>query len=228
MRKNYHFNLSYIRYFFFMVLGIHLINVANATLNDNDKEIHNLLAQCAKEASALTRLECYDNILHPNDITSLPNDKVAQHSPHWFWIVEQEKMRTENSPYFILNTSDNNSRVLLTTYAIGLQPPRPILAFSCVDNITRMQIVLFNPINYKNTKLQLITENDVIKANWFVRDNGFIFESSRGLLGIEQIKRILNAKSLTLKSDDPKLNGLVFNLTTLNSSIKFLRTACHW
>ncbi|MCO6538088.1 MAG: type VI secretion system-associated protein TagO [Gilliamella sp.] len=202
------------------------MSFANATLND--KEILNLLAQCTKETSALTRLECYDNILHPNNITSLPNDEMVQHSPLWFWIVEQEKTRTENSPHFILNTSDNNSRVLLTTYAIGLQPPRPILAFSCIDNITRMQIVLFNPINYKNTKLQLVTENDVVKVNWFVRDNGFIFESSRGLLGIEQIKRILNAKSLTLKSDDPKLNGLVFNLTTLNSSIKFLRTACHW
>ncbi|MWP62714.1 type VI secretion system-associated protein VasI [Gilliamella sp. Pas-s25] len=202
------------------------MNVANATLND--KETLNLLAQCAKETSALTRLECYDKILSPNSKTPLQNEGVPQHSALWFSIVEQEKTRKEDSPYFILNTSNNDSQILLTTYAIGLQPPRPILAFSCIDNITRMQIVLFNPINYKNTELQLITENDVVKANWFVRDNGFIFESSRGLLGIEQIKRIVNARSLTLKSDDPMLNGLVFNVSTLNSSIKVLRNACHW
>ncbi|OCG49099.1 type VI secretion system-associated protein [Gilliamella sp. Choc5-1] len=202
------------------------MNVANATLND--KETLNLLAQCAKETSALTRLECYDKILYPNSKTPLQKEEVPQHSPLWFSIVEQEKTRKEDSPYFILNTSNNDSQILLTTYAIGLQPPRPILAFSCIDNITRMQIVLFNPINHKNTKLKLVTENDVVKANWFVRDNGFIFESSRGLLGIEQIKRILNAKSLTLKSDDPMLNDLVFNVSTLNSSIKVLRTACHW
>ena len=117
---------------------------------------------------------------------------------------------------------------MLTTPAIGHQPPRPILAFSCVDNITRMQIVLFNPMNNKNTPIKLETDKSSLSANWFVRENGFIFESSRGLLGIEQIKRLLDAKSLTLKSDEPILNGLVFNLTGLETAIKPLRTSCHW
>lgn len=228
MRRIYHFNLVFVKFFFFAILNINLMNVAVAddTVLNNEETV-NLLMQCTREESALTRLECYDNILRPNMMPST-NNGTQQRSSIWHWIVEQEDRRTENTTELIIDTFDDGERVLLTTPAIGHQPPRPILAFSCIDNITRMQIVLFNPMNYKNTKVQLVTDNDVINANWFVRENGFIFESSRGLLGIEQIKRILSAQSLTLKSDEPMLNGLVFNLTTLDTAIKPLRTACHW
>lgn len=205
-----------------------VFNIANFSYaqSDNEEKL-SLLTQCAKEESALTRLECYDNVLRSNMAISLI-DNQSKHSQIWQWIVDQESQRLENNTDFIINDYESDERVLLTTPAIGHMPPRPILAFSCVDKITRMQIVLFKPMNYKNTKIKLVTNNNVIDTNWFIRDGGFIFESSRGLLGIEQIKKILSSNSLTLTSDEPMLNGLVFNLNNLDVSIKPLRKTCHW
>lgn len=223
MHKILYCNLVYIAFSLCLLLSMSFINIADAELNNESK--FNMLNNCANEESALTRLECYDKVLRPNMGFKSDNQ---QRSAIWSWIVDQEKQRIENNTEIIVNLFDKGDRVLLTTPAIGHQPPRPILAFSCVDNITRMQIVLFNPMNNKNTPIKLETDKSSLSANWFVRENGFIFESSRGLLGIEQIKRLLDAKSLTLKSDEPILNGLVFNLTGLETAIKPLRTSCHW
>lgn len=208
-----------------LLWGISLTNLSYAEQPMEEKL--NALTLCAKQESALIRLECYDNILRSEIILS-KEIKPSQHSQIWHWIVEQESQRIDSSTDLLINNFDADDRILLTTPAIGHLPPRPILAFSCVGNITRMQIILFNPMNYNNTELKLISNSSVIDTNWFIRDGGFIFESSRGLLGIEQIKQLLTSNSLTLKSDEPMLNGLVFNLNKLDVSIKPLRKACHW
>ena len=36
---------------------------------------------------------------------------------------------------------------MITTPAIGHVPPRPVLMFSCVDNITWMQVALMHPLD---------------------------------------------------------------------------------
>ncbi len=224
MYKIFHFDRVNIIFFSLTILMVSLFNTAHAELTNEEK--FTLLTECVSEKSALSRLACYDNVLRPT--ATILTNQSGQHSPIWHWIVDQEKERAEDHTSLIFNTYDEGDRVLLTVPAIGEQPPRPILAISCIDNITRMQIVLFRPMDTKNNQLQLVTDRETINASWFVRDDGFLFETSRGLLGIEQIKRMLNTKSLTLKSDDPVLNGLVFNLTELDTIIKPLRTACHW
>ncbi len=77
------------------------------------------------------------------------------------------------------------------------QPPRPVLMLSCIDNITRMQIIL--PNKQDAGSVMVSTDRTQFTAEWFLRENGYVLESSRGLPGIDEIKRLLNGEKLTLK-----------------------------
>jgi type VI secretion system protein VasI len=65
----------------------------------------------------------------------------------WTRALEQEKQRMDNSTgLLITRTEGERPTVIITTPAIGSLPPRPVLMFSCVDNITRMQVALAVPV----------------------------------------------------------------------------------
>jgi type VI secretion system protein VasI len=46
--------------------------------------------------------------------------------------------------------------------------------------------------------LVLRTDKGQFRSRWFVRENGFLLEASRGLSGIDEIKQLFGAKTLTL------------------------------
>lgn len=70
--------------------------------------------------------------------------------------------------------------VVITTPAIGHVPPRPVLMFSCVDNITRMQVALMHPLDVHDIAVTLNADSRALRSHWFVRENGTLLESSRG------------------------------------------------
>uniref|UniRef100_UPI0015ECAF2D type VI secretion system-associated protein TagO n=1 Tax=Citrobacter freundii TaxID=546 RepID=UPI0015ECAF2D len=71
---------------------------------------------------------------------------------------------------------------MLTARAdIGSLPPRPVLMFSCVDNITRMQVALSASRQEHDIPVTLKTESGQFRSRWFVRENGYLLEASRGL-----------------------------------------------
>ncbi|MDR0807089.1 MAG: type VI secretion system-associated protein TagO [Enterobacteriaceae bacterium] len=189
-----------------------------------------LLTECANDASVFSRLDCYDRILRANVPISPVTATKMKHVPAWEWAYELEKKRTDtNETEFLSSHSGgDNPNVLITTPALGRQPPRPVLLFSCIDNITRIQVMLVDPVRSGNGNITLKTNSGAIKTQWFIRDNGYVLESSRGLPGIQEIQQLIHAEKLTLGSDDPVLNGLVFNLSTLPQAIAPLRSACHW
>ncbi|VFS52569.1 type VI secretion-associated protein, VC_A0118 family [Budvicia aquatica] len=88
--------------------------------------------------------------------------------------------------------------------------------------------MLAAPMTNDSSAITLRTGKEIIKTNWFSRDNGYVFEASRGLPGIQEIQRLIHGDTLTIESSDPSLNGLVFNLSTLPQAIAPLRSACRW
>lgn len=107
--------------------------------------------------------------------------------------------------------------MVITTPAIGHVPPRPVLMFSCVDNITRMQVALMHPLDVHDIAVTLNADNRALRSHWFVRENGTLLESSRGLSGIDEIKQLFGAKTLTVdtgadnaagNSNRPRHNGM--------------------
>ncbi|AWK40333.1 type VI secretion system-associated protein TagO [Photorhabdus laumondii subsp. laumondii] len=181
------------------------------------------LLQCRAEPSPLVRVDCYDRLLDKVDnIAVIPLEKTG---PVWRQAMEQEMKRTDHSTGFITTQSDSlPTRVILTTPAIGVPPPRPVLMLSCIDNITRIQIALAKPQD--SGTVMMSTEITQFSADWFLRENGYLLESSRGLPGIEELKRLMTGKTLTIKTGNG--NRMTFNISQLEQAVKPLRSACRW
>lgn len=183
------------------------------------------LTQCRLESSQLIRLDCYDEIALSSTPAANTSPNIAQMGKTWRQAYEHEMKRVENSAGFLVSVPENGDYpVIMTIPAIGFQPPRPVLMLSCIDNITRMQIIL--PNKQDAGSVMVSTDRTQFTAEWFLRENGYVLESSRGLPGIDEIKRLLNGEKLTLKLTNNE--KLTFNISGMSQEIKPLRAACHW
>ncbi len=118
--------------------------------------------------------------------------------------------------------------MVITTPAIGHVPPRPVLMFSCVDNITDAGGA-DAPLDVHDIAVTLNADSRALRSHWFVRENGTLLESSRGLSGIDEIKQLFGAKTLTVDTGTDNAAGkLTFNIDGLARVIAPLRDACHW
>lgn len=192
----------------------------------------NAMSACRNEPAALERLDCYDRILSPirtdgfaGALVKARYDGEARRRA-----FEQEKQRQDSSTGLLITRAEGERpTVIITAPAIGSLPPRPVLMFSCVDNITRMQVALASPRSESDIPVTLQTENGRFRSRWFVRENGYLLESSRGLAGIDDIKQLFGAKTLLLDTGAGRGAGsLNFNIDGLARTIAPLREACHW
>ncbi|MFQ0835061.1 MULTISPECIES: type VI secretion system-associated protein VasI [Citrobacter] len=192
----------------------------------------NAMSTCRKEPAALERLDCYDHILAPVRPEGFAGAlvKARYDGEAWTRALEQEKQRTDNSIGLLITRMEGERpTVIITTPAIGSLPPRPVLMFSCVDNITRMQVALTSPRRENDIPVVLVTDRSQFRSSWFVRENGSLLEASRGLSGIDEIKQLFGAKTLTLDTGTDSATGkLTFNIDGLAQTIAPLREACHW
>lgn len=193
-----------------------------AAEGDSDKMV--LVMRCRSESSALVRLDCYDKALAPTmELTPVPLNT----GPAWQRAMDQEKNRADHSTAFLVTEGEGtNPMVLITTPAIGVPPPRPVLMLSCIDNITRLQVALIGP--QKAAAIKLTADNTRFDVHWFLRENGYLLESSRGLAGIDEIKRLMSAETLTIEGSNSAFPRLTFSISQLPQVLKPLRNACHW
>ena len=101
------------------------------------------MQSCRQETAALERLDCYDRILAPEQagFGGAALVKARYQGEAWARATEQEKRRQGNTTELLVTqVPGERPTVVITTPAIGHVPPRPVLMFSCVDNITRMQV----------------------------------------------------------------------------------------
>ncbi|HAW0440590.1 TPA: type VI secretion system-associated protein TagO [Escherichia coli] len=163
------------------------------------------IQSCRRESAALERLDCYDRLLAPLSPSGFDGAlvKAGFVGEAWTRATEQEKRREGNTTELLVTqVPGERPTVVITTPAIGHVPPRPVLMFSCVDNITRMQVALMHPLDVHDIAVTLNADNRALRSHWFVRENGTLLESSRGLSGIDEIKQLFGAKTLTV--DNPR------------------------
>lgn len=187
---------------------------------------------CRQESAALERLDCYDRILAPEQpgFGDAALVKARYQGEAWTRATEQEKHRSGNTTtLMVTQTQGERPTIVITAPSVGHVPPRPVLMFSCVDNITRMQVALMHPMDAHDIAVTLNADNRTLRSHWFVRENGMLLESSRGLSGIDEIKQLFGAKTLTVDTGaDSAAGKLTFNIDGLVQIIAPLREACHW
>ncbi len=189
--------------------------------------------------SRLERLACFDAVFNTaiseQPVTSVVVLNVVSKPKFWHRVVAQEANR-QDSDVFIGNYTEAGSSVeggssnqlILSQSALGTIPPRPILVISCLDNITRLQILLHKPIDEGVTPLNLVIDGKSLPSRWFSESNGYLIRAGRGLPGIEDISAMFLKKSLVIRSKEPGIDNLSFDLSNLVDDIKPLRKACHW
>lgn len=202
------------------------IALSGALVNSAEADTLSAALACRQESAPLLRLDCYDRALSADKQTLSP--LPTQLGIAWQRAMMQEQKRDDHSTAFMVsNTEGDNPQVVLTTPAIGMPPPRPVLVFSCVDNITRLQIALTAPLKEGDGAALLTTERTRFSLGWFVRENGYLLEASRGLAGIDEIQKLFGAQTLTLTLQGSSMR-LVFNISDLAQAIEPLKNACHW
>ena len=106
--------------------------------------------------------------------------------------------------------------------------PEPQEAAACMLHL-RMQVALVHPLDVHDIAVTLNADSRVLRSHWFVRENGTLLESSRGLSGIDEIKQLFGATTLTVDTGADNAAGkLTFNIDGLARVIAPLRDACHW
>lgn len=216
--------MIYSRTIYFIFLAFFSLNSAFAQAQEDEVNLtEQALSQCREEVSQLIRLSCYDQINVENKQTSTFD--ISAMGDIWRLAVEHEMKRENYTAGFIVTTHNTGTYpVIMTIPAMGYQPPRPILMLSCIDNITRMQIAL--PKKQTAGNIQLITDKTQLSSEWFLREDGYLLEASRGIPGIDEIKQLLSSTKLTIKLANDE--QLTFNISGINEEIKPLRSACHW
>lgn len=189
------------------------------------------MQSCRQETAALERLDCYDRLLAPLSPSGF-NGALVKAS---FVGEARPALRSRKTPPWQHHRAAGDAgagerpTVVITTPAIGHVPPRPVLMFSCVDNITRMQVALMHPLDVHDIAVTLNADSRALRSHWFVRENGTLLESSRGLSGIDEIKQLFGAKTLMVDTGADNAAGkLTFNIDGLARAIAPLRDACHW
>nr|WP_282813874.1 type VI secretion system-associated protein VasI [Hafnia alvei] len=204
---------------------------ANASLS---ADVQRAMEACRNEPFPLPRLQCYDQAWHPKmHNVGIPLGKTKTDKPDETWqlVMTQEHQRSVDAPTLLLREFNNTSGepvLLMTTPSQEGSTVPAILAISCVENITRMQLVFSQPLGDGESPLTLRTSKNDIDTRWFWRSSGYRLESSRGLSGIAEIQQLLGSTTLTIIADNKALNGLTFQLNNLQTTLQPLRKACHW
>ncbi|MFJ4067190.1 type VI secretion system-associated protein VasI [Pseudomonas sp. NPDC089996] len=190
---------------------------------------------CPGVVSNLERLACFDEaagtpVQAPRRAWSAPE----QQAPSVSRVMANEAGRPVDDLAFRLgNPHDEASAaqpwLVISAPAIASADPRSYLVISCIQNISRLQLITGQPIDANRVKVQLQGARGASKATaWQVMENGQVLDAGRGLPAIEQIKRLIGAHRVQVVSDDPGIDGLTFDAQGLDPLIDQARKTCRW
>ena len=193
---------------------------------------------CTTVVSSLKRLECFDQAAGTPIRTMAPQPVayVGRMLPIVDLVQRNEAKRSPGDFRFLIShwpepDNERAQRVVISAPALGAFAPRPTLAISCESSITRLQLVLDEPVKRNKLHIQLLADDQPLStATWQVMDEaGLVVEFSRGLPTIALLRQIMGSHRLELKStQDAALNGLVFDAQGLDALIAQERQACRW
>lgn len=189
---------------------------------------------CPSITSNLERLACFDQAAGTPARVARQNWSVPeQDSPSVQSVMTNEVERAGDDLTFRLRVHDDggpaHKRLVISAPAIAEGEPRPYLAISCVQNISRLQLISPRPIEARWVRVQLQGERgSTLPTPWQVMENGQVLDAGRGLPAIEQIKQIIGAERIHVVSEHADLNGLSFDAQGLDPLIEEARRACRW
>ncbi len=175
----------------------------------------------------LTRLACFDRVFATPITIAAQTAAPISRPQRWQQAYAQEQNRTPSDGVLYQHTGRQAGH-LITMPALGVMPPRPLLAIQCHNNITELTLMLPKPLAEERTALTFAALGGSSQQLWRARDDGFVLSGGRGLPAIATIKAMLPLSQLEVASADSVVDGLVFDLSGLTAQLAPLRAACGW
>ncbi|MEN5300974.1 type VI secretion system-associated protein VasI [Pseudomonas sp. TWI628] len=183
---------------------------------------------CQRIVSNIERLACFDKSAGtPAHLVPMQWSAPEQDSPTLRRVMAHEAGRLPEDLSFRLKSAEDG--LMISAPAIASAAPHPYLVISCVQNISRLQLITAAPIHAGRVEVQLIGERGAtVSTPWQVMENGQVLDAGRGLPGIEQIKPLIGAHRIQVESDNPAVDGLIFDAQGLDPLIDEARMTCRW
>lgn len=183
---------------------------------------------CLQIVSNLERLACFDEAAGtPARRVPGPWTPPEPDSPTIRRVHTHEAGRNLHDLTFRLTRVEDG--LTISAPAIASDPPHPYLVISCLQNISRLQLIAARPVDAGRVTVRLQSERGGTKATlWQVTENGQVLDAGRGLPGIEQIRQLIGAHRIEVLSDSPAVDGLVFDAQGLDPLIGEARRTCRW
>lgn len=189
---------------------------------------------CVTIISDLQRLACFDKkYATPSYFSPKDNTGAGQGvMPEFIRLAYQrEENRLTHELGFVEDISGpiENKTIRISSLSRGNYEYQPLLLISCVDNITRMQIGLTQPIDAHTFPVSVTKENHVISSyKWKSSNSGYVIDVGRGLYSIKIIKGLFKQNYIDVDLQEIGIGEVRFDITGLSERINHLRNACHW
>ncbi|WP_078469143.1 MULTISPECIES: type VI secretion system-associated protein VasI [unclassified Pseudomonas] len=199
---------------------------------------------CTTIVSALERLGCFDAAAGtpPTSVAAAATPIPAVEQPASVVVPDvvslvqrnESRRKAEQTGLLLLRVEDalpGQTKVVISAPALGGTEPRLKLAISCLQNISRLQLLSAQPLDVNRVSIRMLLDGRPISASrpWQVVEDGTVTDAGRGLVAIEQLRHLTRpAQELRLESDHGPFDGLAFDVSALHEMIGKQREACRW
>ncbi|GAB2801877.1 type VI secretion system-associated protein VasI [Dyella kyungheensis] len=226
--------------FFGLSASIFLLAACSARESDADKRNTASTPDCTAIASAVERLACFDTVagtpvhLPAAAASSASSTDAMIRSPMLDLVQRNETPRRAGDHHFLLSRAQEEgsygTQIVISAPALGNTASPPVLAISCLSGISRIQLIVGQPIANNRVRMRLLMDGKPIgdAGVWQTLDGGTIVDAGRGLVAIDLLKRMGSGERLRLESNYSPTDGLLFDASGLHELIAEQREACHW
>ncbi|SIO32242.1 type VI secretion system-associated protein VasI [Salinivibrio sp. ES.052] len=219
---------------YFVLAGVMLASILapsaiGSTLVSTQQQVEQA-NQCRAVTSRLDRLACFDRVFNTQVVPVEARDNQSQKPLQWrramiaaqqsapqSWSLTEKGEGRGSSAWITLRASN-----ISTSFRGGEQP---LLMLSCIDNLSRVELMLPEPI--EDGRMKLTFPNGQTQY-WRNGDLGVVLSSSRGLPAIRLMKALSTEDRLTIRSNSQYVDGLTFDTQPLPETLGALRSRCGW
>jgi len=198
---------------------------------------------CRAIVSAIERLACFDAEAGTPPATAADITAPAAAAPAAMVRVpdivglvqrNESRRKADHAGVMLLRVGDaipGQDKVVISAPALTGSEPRPLLAISCLQNISRLQLITAEPLDVSRVSIRVLLDGRPISERrpWQVVEDGTVTDAGRGLVAIEQLRHLTRAsQQMQLESDHASFHGLSFDTEALHELMAQQREACHW
>ena len=189
---------------------------------------------CPRVVSNVERLACFDQVAGtPAYTTKRQRSAPEQQAPSVLRVMANEAARAPDDLTFRIRSQNQGGEgppaLVISAPAIASGDERTYMAISCIQAISRLQLITRRPIEASWVKVRLTGEGwSTRETPWQVMENGQVLDAGRGLPAIEQIRKLIGAQRIEVESDHPEIDGLTFDAQGLAPLIGQVRSTCRW